>query len=86
MMDVCVSFLSDRTTFISFQLKTRTMNDGQGEQTRVTYSERTLAAVVWVLERWTSLTASLTFSYLLGGDLDEGSGLGQHLHTLPQFP
>jgi len=50
MMDGWVSFLSDRTTFISFQLKHSSMSDGQGEQKRVTYSERTLAAVVWVLD------------------------------------
>jgi len=62
------------------------MNERLEERRRYTYSERTLAAVVWVLDLCTSLTASLTFSYLLGGDLDEGSGFGQHLHTLPQFP
>ena len=86
MMDGCVSSLSDRTTFISFQLRNHTLSDGRQDRGRGTYSERTLAAVVWVLDLCTSLTASLTFSYLLGGDLDEGSGFGQHLHTLPQFP
>lgn len=45
-----------------------------------TYNERTLAAVVEVLERWTSLTA--TFISLTLPEED----FGRQSHTLPQFP
>ena len=36
-----------------------------------------------LLDLRASFTARLTFSYLLGGDLGEESGLGQHLQTFP---
>lgn len=54
----------------------------------VTYSDLTRAAVVEVLERWTSLTAilvswSLTRPSAVG---ELGSSFGLHSQTLPQLP
>ena len=47
---------------------------------RETYKERTLAAVVEVLERWTSFTATSMSLTLPEADF------GRQSHTLPQFP
>lgn len=88
MIEGCGSALNDRTIFISFHL--RVNKDIKICQKRVlggprgmrTYSERTRAAVVLVLERWTSLTATSTSLCLSDEELD----LGRHSQTLPQFP
>lgn len=88
MIEGCGSALNERTIFISFHLR---VNEDMkicqkcvldGPRGKRTYSERTRAAVVLVLERCTSLTATSTSLCLLGEELD----LGRQSQTLPQFP
>ena len=61
MMEGWGSCFRDRTTFISFHLRETAQPQARATSIVIqrTYSDRTLAAVVEVLDLWTSLTAIL---------------------------
>ena len=85
MIDGWGSDLKDLTIFISFHLRWKFKSKMQRHLRDVAHSDRTRAAVVEVLARWTSLTAIFWPSGLTTPS-SVIAGLGLHNQTLPQFP